>query len=337
MIYLLNYSHGGVRVETVTGLSNWKLTIKRNENEITILRAVTCDKDAILPDELFSLPVTVIADRALAPTAKPLAGEEVTVICGMPDGEWDNRNITSLVLPRHLRRADNYAFMNCSSLRSVELHDELNELSFTSFMNCRLLKSFTLYRESEKQGPVLADIVSWYPRELEFTVRETNGEVLSLVFPEYYEIYSEKGGTLFYDYNIEGAGYAYHNMFKNRCFSVSDYDRLWSNYLTMDYDRGTALRLAWGRLSAPVGLTDEAKSDYESYLFAHAREGFDLAFSTKDTELIRTLLKAPALSAEDREYALNTAREKHMTEITAIMLEHQHQSRGSARRRSFEL
>lgn len=324
-------------METVTGFSNWRLTIKRSENEITILRAVTCDKDAILPDELFSLPVTVIGDRALAPTAKPINGEEVTIVCGMPDGEWDNRNMQSLVLPRHLRRADNYSFMNCSSLQRVELHDELTELSFTSFMNCRLLKHFDLYRESEKQGPVLADIVSWYPRELEFTVFETNGDVLNLVFPEYYEIYSEKGGTLFYDYNIEGAGFGYHNMFKNRSISMADYDKLWNSYLTMDYDRGTALRLSWGRLSSPVELSTEAKADYEAYLFAHAREGFDYAFSIRDMELIRTLLKAPALSAEDREYALERSRELHLTEATAIMLEHQHRSVGGGRRRSFEL
>lgn len=324
-------------METIIGLSNWRLTIKRNENEIAILRAVTCDKDAILPDELFSLPVTVIGDRALAPTAKPVDGENVTVVCGMPDGEWDNRNIKSLVLPSHLRRADNYSFMNCSSLSRVVLHDELTELSFTSFMNCRLLKHFDLYRTSEKQGPVLSDIVSWYPRELEFTVYETNGDVLSLIFPEYYEIYSEKGGTLFYDYNIEGAGYAYHNMFKDHAFTLADYDHLWAGYLTMDYDRGTALRLAWGRLSHSVGLSAEARANYESYIFAHVRECFDYAFSTKDMELIRTLLKAPALSAEDREYALSRARDLHMTEATAIMLEHQHRNAGSGRRRSFEL
>lgn len=324
-------------METVIGLSNWRLTIKRTENEIIILRAVTCDKDAVLPDELFSLPVTVIGDRALAPTAKPVEGEDVTVVCGMPDGEWDNGNIRSLILPRRLRRAENYCFMNCSSLRRVEMHDELTELSFTSFMNCRLLRSFTLYRHSEKQGPVLSDIVSWYPREMEFTIHEANGDVLDLVFPEYFEYYDEKGGTYFYDYIIQGAGYAYHNMFRDHTFAIADYDHLWANYLSMEYDPNTALRLAWGRISRPAGLTEAARAGYERYLFAHAREGFDYAFSIRDMELLRLLLKSPALSAEDRDYALNCAREKHMTEATAIMLEHQHRSAGSGRRRSFEL
>lgn len=322
---------------TIPGLSNWKLVISRSETEVTILRAVTCDKNAVLPDELFGLPVTAIGDRALYHAAKPVSGEEVTIVCGMPEGEWDNRGIKSLTLPRHLRRADNYAFMNCSSLEKVEIYDDLTELSFTSFMNCRVLGHFTLCRTGEVQGPVLSDIVSWYPRELEFTVYEINGDVLKLVFPEYFELYNEKGATLFFDYNIEGAGFAYHNMFKNRTFSVSDYDRLWKSYLTMDYEPASALHLAWGRLMFPVGLSDEARSDYEKYLFEHTKEAFDYALKTRDMAGLRMLLKNPGLCSDDREYALNRARDLHMTEATAILLEQHHRSGGSGRRRSFEL
>ena len=45
-------------METVSGVSNWKLVIRREERSVRILRGVTCDERAVLPEELFGLPVT---------------------------------------------------------------------------------------------------------------------------------------------------------------------------------------------------------------------------------------------------------------------------------------
>ena len=39
-------------METVSGISNWKRTIRREETGVTILQAVTCDSRAALPDRL---------------------------------------------------------------------------------------------------------------------------------------------------------------------------------------------------------------------------------------------------------------------------------------------
>jgi hypothetical protein len=37
-------------LETISGLTNWRLVVKREESGVTILRAVTCDENAVLPD-----------------------------------------------------------------------------------------------------------------------------------------------------------------------------------------------------------------------------------------------------------------------------------------------
>ena len=67
-------------METVSGVSNWKLVIRREERSVCILRAVTCDERAVLPEELFGLPVTELGGHALSPTAPAGAeGEEVLV------------------------------------------------------------------------------------------------------------------------------------------------------------------------------------------------------------------------------------------------------------------
>ena len=85
-------------MEILQGQSNWKLIVRREQDHIVLLRAQTCDVRAVLPDELFGLPVTVLADHALAPNASAVAGEQVHITCGR-EGEWDNRNLQDLTLP----------------------------------------------------------------------------------------------------------------------------------------------------------------------------------------------------------------------------------------------
>ena len=74
-------------METISGLTNWKLTIRRENHGVTILRALTCDQNAILPDELFGLPVTALLDHALAAGGVPVAGEELRVLGGEESGD----------------------------------------------------------------------------------------------------------------------------------------------------------------------------------------------------------------------------------------------------------
>ena len=69
-------------MEIVSGVSNWKLTVRREAAGLTVLRAVTCDFFAALPEKLWGLPVTALGDRALAPGARPAAGQEAQVSCG---------------------------------------------------------------------------------------------------------------------------------------------------------------------------------------------------------------------------------------------------------------
>ena len=50
-------------MESVSGVNNWKLVIRRKAAGVAILWAATCDAKAALPDTLFGLPVTAPASR----------------------------------------------------------------------------------------------------------------------------------------------------------------------------------------------------------------------------------------------------------------------------------
>lgn len=323
--------------ETVNGISNWKLTVLRNSCGVVVLRAVTCDSIAVLPEELFGLPVVALADRALAPGAPELDGERVDIVCGRAEGEFNNRNITELTLPRTLKSVGQYALMNCAKLRRLRLFDNITDFATSALMNCRSFHELELSRETGIQGPILSSIVSYLPRELDVTVREADGSVLRLIFPEYVELLVENEPTHFFNYIIESAGYPYHNVFRDRRFSVQDFDALWDKCLSMEHDKSAALRLAWWRLRCPTGLSPEARSAYTRYLSVQLREAMELALIERDIAGLEMLLSDCSPSTEDIEFGQSRARELRYTEAVAVLLERQHRSRNRGRHRSFEL
>lgn len=247
-------------METVSGVSNWKLVIRRQEQSVCILRAVTCDERAILPEELFGLPVTELGGHALSPTAPAGAeGEEVLVSCGLTDEEaqWDNRRLTDLTLPAALQKVGDYALLNCSGLKTLRLHDGVTFWGGGALMNCRSLDTFFLTRVGEQQESLsfFADELS---RELDVTIYETDGQTVHLIFPEFVEAYEENCPAHHFDYNIYGAGYPYHHCFRQKKLSLREYDTLWKGFLGMEHDEESGVRLAWWRLRCPAELTERA-------------------------------------------------------------------------------
>ena len=59
-------------MESVSGVSNWRLVFRREPEGVTLLRAGTPDARAVLPEELLDLPVTALGDRGLSPITELL-------------------------------------------------------------------------------------------------------------------------------------------------------------------------------------------------------------------------------------------------------------------------
>ncbi len=324
-------------METIRGLTNWQLTVRQEDHGITILRALTCDKNAILPDELFGLPVTALLDHALAAGAAPLEGEELRVLGSLESDDWDNRNITDLSLPRFLQHIGSYAFMNLRSMETLRFFDDLCSIGSASFMNCRSFTRLELRRTGLHQGPALASLVQTLQQELDVTIHETDGSIARLIFPEYIESYSENNAAHHFELKIFGGGYAYHGVFRNRTLSLSDYDALWPAYIAQEHDEDTALRLAYGRFRYPAGLSEQAGGRYTEYLCANMGKALSIALTEKDMRGLRLLLELGRLDAETLDTALRESRALKMTEATAILLEQRHSLPASGRTKTFEL
>ena len=325
-------------METVSGVNNWKLVIRREAAGVTLLRAVTCDERAALPEELFGLPVTALGDHALAPTAGEAEGEAVQVTCGpvAADAEWNNRNLRELTLPPALRRVGDYALMNCVGLKTLRLWDGVTFWGGGALMNCRALDTFHLTRTGE-QGESLAYFADELSRELDVTITEPDGQTVRLLFPEYMEVYEENCPAHHFDYNIYGAGYPYHHCFRQKKLTMKEYDGLWRSYLGMEHKDGAALRLAWWRLRYPVELTEQAERRYTAYLRDHTDEAVRWLLAQRDPAGLRFLLARTEPTRELLSGACALAREEGAPEALAILLEEQHKRFPSGMDRTFDL
>ena len=326
-------------IETVSGLNNWKLKIRREEDGIVLLRAVTCDTDVSLPETLLGLPVTRVGDRCLAPDARELAGEfeEVRVLGGPETGEWNNRRIRRLSLPRTLKHIDSYAMMNLRAMEELRLYDALRSTGTCTFMNCRVFSRLHLTRTGAEQGPALANIVSTLPQELDVTLHMPNGDTTRLLFPEYVELYEENSPARIFNLNIIGAGYPYHSVFRDKKLFLADYDTLWKQYLATEHEDGCALRLAYFRLRYPTELSEAARARYLDHLRRNAAAALSLALRLEDAEGLRLLLGESVGESEALSAALDEARSLGRTEAVALLLAERQRRFGAGRRRSFEL
>ncbi len=320
-------------MEQFSSSSNWRLTIRRETAGITVLRAMTCDERASLPETLFGLPVTALGRHALSPTASPETGEEVLLTCGPGEGTWDNSGLRELTLPATLRRVGDYAFFNCRALQTIRLHDSITFWGGGALMNCRMLSQVYLTWNKE-QGETLSYFADELSRELDVTIDGDFGRA-RLIFPEYLELYEENCPAHHFDYNIQGAGYPYHHCFRWKRFHFPEYDALWSGYLAMDHEADTALRLAWWRLRYPVELGEQAAAEYRAYLKAHTGEALLWLLETGDTAGMSFLLHWGEPTREELAAACARAREAGASEMLALLLEAQNQR--FSRRKTFDL
>lgn len=323
-------------MEILQGQSNWKLIVRREQDHIVLLRAQTCDVRAVLPDELFGLPVTVLADHALAPNASAVAGEQVHITCGR-EGEWDNRNLQDLTLPAFLTDVENYALYGCRSLHTLRLHDRIDRWGGYCLMNCRALRAFHLTRTQARYSEALAYLCGEVHEELDVTVYETDGSLLRLIFPDFSEEYEENCPNHHFDYNIRGGGYPYHNQFRDKQLSMKTYDGLWDKYLREEHDPDTALRLAYTRLRWPAQLSEQSEEQYWAYLRRNKADALLWQLSLRDAQGLRLLLDGLQPEENLLHKACDLARNLQNTEGLALLLEKQNHSPSSGFDKDFDL
>lgn len=324
-------------METMAGRSNWKLTLRREPDHIVLLRAVTCDKRAVLPDELWGLPITVLGDHALAPNARPVTGEEVCLTCGRPAGEWSNRDLIDLTLPAQLTDVEDYALYGCRSLRTLRLFDRVDRWGGGCLMNCRELRELHVIRAAETHGDALAFLCDELHEELNVTIHSVDGTETRLIFPEYTEIYEENVPNHHFDYHIHGGGHPYHHVFRAKQLDLRVYDGLWDKFLREEHEPDAALRLAYTRLRWPTDLSAAAEAQYWEHLKRVPEQALLYQLTLGDAAGLKLLLDGLKPDPALLHRACEAARAARNTEALALLLEDRHKARSTGFDKDFDL
>ena len=324
-------------MEVIRGESELLLTIRQEKDGIVILRALSADKTAVLPESIRGIPVVGLEHHAFAPNRPPAEGETLRIACGpAPAEQPDNSRLEDVTLPGTLRRIGNYAFYNCTALKTLRMRDSVSDWGGLIFMNCRKLDTLYLQMTGDRTR-ALCYFIGEFSRELDVILTSPNGETGRFVFPEYHENMDENCPNHYFDYTITGGGYPYHHGFRDNTFSATDFDGLWGKYLRVNHDAGTALRLAWWRLRSPWKLGDAARENYMAYLREHGEDAVVWLLEQRDPEGLNWLLKTVELSRDVLSAGCELARQSHAPEAQAMLLERLRTMAPAGRKKSFDL
>lgn len=270
---------------------------KTSDGNARLLGVTDMPGELVLPEKIEGLPLTEVGPYCFA----------------------KNKYLERVVLPDSIVKIDRMAFYNCTGLIELEMGANLTELGADAFMNCHKLRHLKIHADAfEKSGVrlILRQITS------DMTVHfldEDGREQAVVLFSEYYESYDEVAPAHLFGRNIEGEGFRARQCFKDGVFEYSRYDQTFQKALAEENEK-TLCEMAMNRLRYPVGLTDEAKTQYETYVKAHIKTICNKAVGNREMELLEFLCKNKLATQTDLEHCARMAAECEWAEGGAYIL-----------------
>lgn len=307
-------------METIA--NNMELICREESGGIVIERVRTGEKRAVVPEELFGLPVRALGPRAFAPHR----GEEAP----------DHRRIRSIILPSTLERVGDYAFYNCAGLELLSLTGRTRSWGASCLMNCRSLRRLELEALDEGAAPLFY-FASELSGELDASVRYPDGGELRLIFPEYIESYENNDPAHHFDFHLYGPGFPYHNAFRGKRLDLGLFDGAWGEMLRREYEPACAMHLAFYRLRYPRGLASKAEADYQKYLDNCCAAVLCWLVETGDCRGLSWFLSRFRPDGAAVSIALEQARAQRLPEAAALLLAEQHRRSPAGCGKRFDL
>lgn len=324
-------------MRTLVGHNNLLITWRPAFGGVELIRVLTADREVTLPGTVEGFPVTALGPLAFDSSEEESPqGEQLRMTCGLGGAEMDNKKLVRITLPATLRRVGDYAFYNCSELREVCLSEKIEHWGNGVFMNCQLLNTIFICAGDDRAESVYY-FANEFSRELDIMVEYPEGLSARLIFPSYAESYQENISARCFQYEVQGPGYPYHSMFKDRALVLKDYDRLWPAFLATEHDRDCALRMAWYRLRFPRELASDAKEAYLEFLRRNARAVIAWLLAQRDMRGLAWFLPQSEVERQALELACEEARKLGAAEGLALLLEEQHRRFATGTNKSFEL
>lgn len=228
-------------------------------------------------------------------------------------------DLFSVEFPATIDTLGRYVFYNCKNLRSISLHDGVEDYYDGVIKQCQSLSEITLHQERDSFS-VMKELLADNDRRLTFTVEPIG---LRLTFPAYVYDFVEDVEARVLHHKIEGSGYPYRECVTRKGVDLLVYDKLFSHVISDDYE--AAIMVALNRLRYPIELEDTAKEQYAQYLEQNARVVLLKLIEQECDEEIRYLCEECLITKDALEDGLYEAADKKLSAITAILMEYQRQ------------
>ena len=274
---------------------------KTDNGTIRLLSVEGTPGEVIVPEEIEGLQVTEVGPYCFA----------------------KNKILERVILPDSVTTIDRMAFYNCTSLRELELGQNLISLGSDAFMNCHRLHLLKVRcGATERSGVRL--ILRQISHELSVHFLGTSEadrceEEAKLLFMDYYESYDEVAPAHLFGRNIEGEGFRARQFFKDGMFEYEKYDFTFQKACAEEREE-TLCEMALHRLRYPVRLTSEAKVGYEAYVKKHLKMIHTIAIRERDLACMAFLCENRLMNEIALEEAARLAAESEWAEGGAYIL-----------------
>ncbi len=206
-----------------------------------------------------------------------------------PDAETvpglQGMQVETVRLPEGLRKIGAYAFYNCNALSELHFHSSLKDLGAGLFTGCHHLRRLNVTLD-ETETSCLKEILIEVPEKMAVTVE---GQLRAkLLFPEFFEESVENTPARILMTHMHGSGMNFRNSFYMKKLDFRAYDACY--YMAKaEEDFDTVLEMTLNRLQYPVGLSEDRREDYESWLNGHLVQAFEKAVDHRDLDMLMWL------------------------------------------------
>lgn len=199
--------------------------------------------------------------------------------------ELQGSQVEVVRLPEGLRKIGPYAFYNCKALTELHFHSSLKDLGAGLFTGCHHLGRLTV-KLDETETSCLKEILIEVPEKMAVTVE---GQLEAhLLFPEFFEESVENTPARILMTHMHGSGMNFRNSFYMKKLDFRAYDACY--YMAKaEEDFDTVLEMTLDRLRYPVGLSEERRTDYESWLTEHRVQAFEKAVEQRNLDMLTWL------------------------------------------------
>lgn len=275
-----------------------------------------------VPDFVEGKPVVEIGARCFASAEPVLRGAvEETVIGSTPKEQLAplcGRYVEEITLPKGAVLLANAAFSDCRKLHTLTFGPALQEVGSDLFLNCWELKQLVVQCAPETPT-ALRKLLAALPWDVSVRFAAQGRVDGCFFYPEYEEYLDENTPAHIFNLHIHGEGYRYRQCFSSGALAFAEYDQVFLQ-AQAEESAEKLCRLAFGRLLAPAGLSEAARTQYETYLQAHPAPLLRQLIAAEEGASLQTLLSWKLLPDSALQEGASKAAAAGWSEGAALLL-----------------